>query len=67
MLHTGNVWEGFAGCCRPRQGGWGSDDTIQEGDDVDDVRPRPPHTTINLLDEEKGGLLDRDDDNVNEV
>ena len=27
-------------------------------DDVDDVRPRPPHTTINLSDKEKGLLSD---------
>ena len=37
--------------------------TIQEemtNDDVDDVRPRPPHTTINLSDKEKGGLSDEE-------
>ena len=58
------VWdEGFAGGCRPRQGGWGSDedDDDQRGDDdVDDVQLCPPHTTINLLDKEKGGLLDEE-------
>jgi hypothetical protein len=50
------VREGFAGCCRPRWGGWGSDDNNNDprGDDgIDDVRPRPPHTTINLFNEEK--------------
>ena len=53
------VWEGFAGGCRPRQGGWGSneDDTDPRGDDnVDDLRLCRPHTTINLSDKEKGGL-----------
>ena len=37
--------------------------TIQEemtNDNVDDVRPHPPHTTINISDEEKGGLLDEE-------
>ena len=58
------VWdEGFAGGCRPRWGGWGSDDNDDDprgDDDVDDVRPRPPHATINLSDEEKEGLLDEE-------
>ena len=57
------VWEGFAGGCRSRQGGWGSDedDDDQRGDDdVDDVQLCPPHTTINLLDKEKGGLSDKE-------
>ncbi len=53
------VWEGFAGGSRPWQGGWGSDDNDDDprgDDDVNNVRPRPPHATINLSDEEKGGL-----------
>ena len=58
------VWdEVFAGGCRPRRGGWGSDDNdenLRGDDDVDDVRPRPPHATINLSDEEKEGLLDEE-------
>jgi len=57
------VWEGFAGGCRPRRRGWGSneDNDDQRGDDdIDDVRLCPPHTTINLLDKEKGGLLDKE-------
>jgi len=52
------VWEGYAGGCRPRRGGWVSDDSDgdRRGDgDVNDVRPRPPHTTINLLNKEKEG------------
>ncbi len=32
-------------------------------DEADDVQPHPPHTTINLSDEEKGGLLDKRDRN----
>jgi len=29
-------------------------------DEADDVQPHPPHTTINLSDEEKGGLSDKE-------
>jgi hypothetical protein len=57
------VWEGFAGGCRPRRGGWGSDedgDDLRGDGDVDDVRLCPPHTTINLLEKEKGVLLDEE-------
>jgi hypothetical protein len=39
-------------------GGWGSynnDDDPRGDDDVDDVRPRLPHTTINFFNEEKDG------------
>ena len=38
----------------------GNGDGARGDDDVDDVRPRPPHTTINLYDEEKGGLSDEE-------
>ena len=57
------VWEGFAGGCRPRQGGCGSnkDDYDPRGDDdVDDIRLCLPHTTINLSDKEMGGLSDEE-------
>jgi hypothetical protein len=57
------VWEGFAGGCRPRQGGCGSnkDDYDPRGDDdVDDIGLCLPHTTINLSDKEKGGLSDEE-------
>jgi hypothetical protein len=57
------VWEGFAGGCRPRRGGRGSDkddDDPRGDDDVDDVRLCPPHTTINLSDKEKGGLSEEE-------
>ena len=39
------VWEGFAGGCRPRWGGWGGDDNDNDprgNDDVNDVRLYPP-------------------------
>ncbi len=42
---------------------WGSDDDdgdLRGDDDIDDIRPRPPLTTINLSDKEKGGLSDEE-------
>jgi len=56
------VWEGFTGGCRPRRGGWGSDDNNYDSrgdDDVNNVRPCPPHATINLSDKEKRGTFRR--------
>jgi len=55
--------EGFAGDCRPRRRGWGSDDDDddpREDDNVNNVQPCPPHTTINLSGKEKGSLSDEE-------
>ena len=51
------------GCCRPQLGGWGSDDDDNDprgNDNVDNVRPRQPHTTKNLSDLEKRDILDEE-------
>ena len=36
------------------------DDNPRGDDDANDVRPHPLHATINLSDEEKGGLSDKE-------
>ena len=57
------VGEGFTEGCKPFAGRVGCDDNDdypRGDDDVDDVQPRPPHLTINLSDEEKGGLSDEE-------
>ena len=62
-FHRCIAWEGFAGGCKPWRGGWGSDDNDDDprgDDDINDVRPYLPYTTINLSDEEKGGLSEKE-------